>query len=337
MSTSRPRTLFEKVWDAHVVERGAAGAPDVLYVDLHLVHEVTSPQAFAVLDERGLAVRRPDRTLATMDHSTPTWISGTSMPVIESAAAAQLSTLEGNCARHGIPLHALGDAQRGIVHVIGPELGRTQPGMTIVCGDSHTSTHGAFGALAFGIGTSEVGHVLATQCLLQQRPKTMAVTVQGALPPFLIGGYGSALANVFTGRFPTVQVGMQFELNLRNRTAEAALAQTAIAEKRLALEKTRIEQAIDAQVRNALQGLVASRQRIAAAEESAKAAQEKLNSEVRLFQTGESTNFFVLQRQNELLESRRRAVVAHLEYNKSAARLEQARGETLETMSIKLK
>jgi HAE1 family hydrophobic/amphiphilic exporter-1 len=161
--------------------------------------------------------------------------------------------------------------------------------------------------------------------------------VQGALPPFLIGGYGSTLANVFTGRFPTVQVGMQFELNLRNRTAEAALAQTAIAEKRLGLERTRLEQAIDAQVRNALQGLVASRQRIAAAEASAKAAQEKLNSEVRLFQTGESTNFFVLQRQNELLESRRRAVVAHLEYNKSAARLEQARGETLETMEIKLK
>ncbi len=161
--------------------------------------------------------------------------------------------------------------------------------------------------------------------------------VQGGLPPFLIGGYGSTLANVFTGRFPTVQVGMQFELNLRNRTAEAALAQTAIAEKRLGLERTRLEQAIDAQVRNALQGLVASRQRIAAAEASAKAAEEKLNSEVRLFQTGESTNFFVLQRQNELLESRRRAVVAHLEYNKSAARLEQARGETLETMDIKLK
>jgi outer membrane protein TolC len=161
--------------------------------------------------------------------------------------------------------------------------------------------------------------------------------VQGSLPPFLLGGYGSALSNVFTGRFPTVQVGMQFELNLRNRTAEAALAQTAIAEKRLGLERTRLEQAIDAQVRNALQGLVASRERIAAAEASAKAAEEKLNSEVRLFQTGESTNFFVLQRQNELLESRRRAVVAHLEYNKSAARLEQARGRTLETKEIRLR
>jgi len=160
---------------------------------------------------------------------------------------------------------------------------------------------------------------------------------QGALPSFLVGGYGTALSNVFAGRFPTLQVGMQFELNIRNRTAESALAQTAIAEKRLGLERTRVEQAIDAQVRNALQGLVASRQRITAAEASAKAAEEKLNSEVRLFQTGESTNFFVLQRQNELLESRRRAVVAHLEYNKSAARLEQARGETLDTLDIKLK
>jgi 3-isopropylmalate/(R)-2-methylmalate dehydratase large subunit len=174
--------MFEKVWEAHVVERGTSGAPDVLYVDLHLVHEVTSPQAFTLLAERGLPVRRPDRTLATMDHSTPTWISGTPMPVIDGAAATQLGALEANCARHNIPLHGMGDAQRGIVHVIGPELGRTQPGMTIVCGDSHTSTHGAFGALAFGIGTSEVGHVLATQCLLQQRPRTMAVTVNGALP-----------------------------------------------------------------------------------------------------------------------------------------------------------
>ena len=160
---------------------------------------------------------------------------------------------------------------------------------------------------------------------------------QGTLPSFLVGGYGTALSNVFAGRFPTLQVGMQFELNIRNRTAEAALAQAAIAEKRLGLERTRVEQAIDAQVRNALQGLIASRQRITAAEASAKAAEEKLSSEVRLFQTGESTNFFVLQRQNELLESRRRAVVAHLEYNKSAARLEQARGETLDTLDIKLK
>jgi 3-isopropylmalate/(R)-2-methylmalate dehydratase large subunit len=177
-----PRTLFAKLWDAHLVERGTGGAPDVLYVDLHLVHEVTSPQAFTVLHERGLPVRQPARTLATMDHSTPTWVSGTPMPVIEPTAARQLDTLAENCDRHGITLHALGAADRGIVHVIGPELGRTQPGMTIVCGDSHTSTHGAFGALAFGIGTSEVGHVLATQCLLQQRPKTMAITVEGALP-----------------------------------------------------------------------------------------------------------------------------------------------------------
>jgi 3-isopropylmalate/(R)-2-methylmalate dehydratase large subunit len=183
MSGARPRTLFEKVWEAHLVERGVAGAPDMLYVDLHLVHEVTSPQAFAVLAERALPVRRPDRTLATMDHSTPTWVAGAPMPVLEPGASLQLDTLVANCARHGIPLHQMGDRARGIVHVIGPELGRTQPGMTIVCGDSHTSTHGAFGALAFGIGTSEVGHVLATQCLLQRRPKTLAITIEGSLAP----------------------------------------------------------------------------------------------------------------------------------------------------------
>jgi 3-isopropylmalate/(R)-2-methylmalate dehydratase large subunit len=180
---TRPRTMFEKVWDAHLVERGAGGAPDVLYVDLHLVHEVTSPQAFSILAERALPVRRPDRTLATMDHSTPTWESNQRMPVIDDGAARQLDTLAANCAHHGITLHQLGDANRGIVHVIGPEQGRTHPGMTIVCGDSHTSTHGAFGALAFGIGTSEVGHVLATQCLLQRRPRTMAITVDGRLAP----------------------------------------------------------------------------------------------------------------------------------------------------------
>ncbi len=178
-----PRTLFEKVWNAHVVREGTADSPSVLYVDLHLVHEVTSPQAFTVLRERGLRVRRPDRTVATMDHSTPTLAVAGQLVVSDAAAGRQLETLAVNCTEHRIPLYGMGDERRGIVHVIGPELGRTQPGMTIVCGDSHTSTHGAFGALAFGIGTSEVGHVLATQCLLQSRPKTMQVLVHGVLSP----------------------------------------------------------------------------------------------------------------------------------------------------------
>jgi len=180
---SAPRTLFEKVWNSHVVREGVGDAPSVLYVDLHLVHEVTSPQAFTVLRERGLKVRRPDRTLATMDHSTPTIAIGGRLTVLDPAATRQLDTLAANCAEHGVQLFGMGDERRGIVHVIGPEMGRTQPGMTIVCGDSHTSTHGAFGALAFGIGTSEVGHVLATQCLLQSRPKTMEVRVDGRLGP----------------------------------------------------------------------------------------------------------------------------------------------------------
>jgi 3-isopropylmalate/(R)-2-methylmalate dehydratase large subunit len=172
-----PRTLFEKVWDDHLVAPQTADTPAVLYIDLHLIHEVTSPQAFTMLRERGLRVRRPDRTVATMDHSTPTTPRDARgiIPVIDPQGAAQLRQLETNCAEFDIPLYALGSERQGIVHVIGPELGLTQPGMTIVCGDSHTSTHGAFGALAFGIGTSEVGHVLATQCLIQQKPKTMAV------------------------------------------------------------------------------------------------------------------------------------------------------------------
>jgi 3-isopropylmalate/(R)-2-methylmalate dehydratase large subunit len=173
------RTLFEKIWDAHVVAE-EAGRPAVLYIDLHLVHEVTSPQAFAGLDERGLKVRRPDKTVATMDHSIPTLPK--KLAVIDDAAKAQLRTLSENCKKHGITLHDMDSEHTGIVHVIGPELGYTQPGMTIVCGDSHTSTHGAFGALAFGIGTSEVEHVLASQCLLQRKPKTMEVRFEGALP-----------------------------------------------------------------------------------------------------------------------------------------------------------
>jgi len=174
------KTLFQKVWENHVVAE-EAGRPSVLYIDLHLIHEVTSPQAFSGLRARGLKVRRPDRTIATMDHSTPTLPKH--LQVIDDEAKAQLSQLEKNCAEFGIQLYALGNSRNGIVHVVGPERGFTQPGMTIVCGDSHTSTHGAFGSLAFGIGTSEVEHVLASQCLLQTKPKTMEVRVEGKLGP----------------------------------------------------------------------------------------------------------------------------------------------------------
>lgn len=178
------KTIIEKIWDAHLVRAETDAAPAVLYVDLHLVHEVTTPQAFNELRLRGLGVRRPERTLATLDHSTPTLPANAdgSLPYKDAATAHQVATMQANCRKFGIPLHGFDSGQRGIVHVIGPELGSTQPGMTIVCGDSHTATHGAFGALAFGIGTTEVGHVLATQCLLQRRPKTLAVTVNGALP-----------------------------------------------------------------------------------------------------------------------------------------------------------
>jgi 3-isopropylmalate/(R)-2-methylmalate dehydratase large subunit len=178
------KSLFEKVWERHVVVPETADTPAVLYIDLHLVHEVTSPQAFDVLRSRGLQLRRLDRTLATMDHSTPTdtaQIFG-GLPIKLESAARQVRQLEVNCAEFGVNLLGLRDDRRGIVHIIGPELGATQPGKTIVCGDSHTSTHGAFGALAFGIGTTEVGYVLATQCLLQRKPKTFAINVSGKLP-----------------------------------------------------------------------------------------------------------------------------------------------------------
>ena len=172
------RTLAEKVWDAHVVRR-ADGEPDLLYIDLHLVHEVTSPQAFDGLRLAGRGLRRPDLTLATEDHNVPTG----SLVIEDPVSRRQVETLRANCAEFGVRLHEMGDAGQGIVHVIGPQLGLTQPGMTVVCGDSHTSTHGAFGALAFGIGTSEVEHVLATQTLPLVRPRTMTVTVQGRLQP----------------------------------------------------------------------------------------------------------------------------------------------------------
>jgi 3-isopropylmalate/(R)-2-methylmalate dehydratase large subunit len=173
------RTLAEKVWEEHVV-RHAEGEPDLLYIDLHLIHEVTSPQAFDGLRLAGRPVRRPDLTIATEDHNVPTL--NIDRPIADPVSRTQVETLRKNCADFGVRLHAMGDASQGIVHVIGPQLGLTQPGMTIVCGDSHTSTHGAFGALAFGIGTSEVEHVLATQTLPQYKPKTMAVTVDGTLP-----------------------------------------------------------------------------------------------------------------------------------------------------------
>ncbi|MSY98300.1 MAG: 3-isopropylmalate dehydratase large subunit, partial [Actinobacteria bacterium] len=172
-------TLAEKVWAAHVV-RHAEGEPDLLYIDLHLVHEVTSPQAFEGLRVAGRGVRRPDLTLATEDHNVPT--INIDQPIADPISRAQVDALRANCAEFGVPLYPLGSIEQGIVHVVGPQLGLTQPGMTVVCGDSHTSTHGAFGALAFGIGTSEVEHVLATQTLPLKPFKTMAITVDGELP-----------------------------------------------------------------------------------------------------------------------------------------------------------
>jgi 3-isopropylmalate/(R)-2-methylmalate dehydratase large subunit len=170
-----PKSLFDKIWEAHEV------APGLIYIDLHLVHEVTSPQAFDGLRLAGRTVRRPDRTLATADHNTPTDGTPVAAKIKDELSRVQVQTLERNCAEFGIPVYSLGSQRQGIVHVIGPELGVTQPGMTIVCGDSHTATHGAFGALAFGIGTSEVEHVLATQCMVQSKPKSMRISYQGEL------------------------------------------------------------------------------------------------------------------------------------------------------------
>src|ERR671910_1933909 len=178
-AAAKPRTLFEKIWDDHVVY-AEEGKQTILYIDLHLVHEVTSPQAFEGLRLAGRKVRRPERTIATADHNVPT--TDRSLPIADPISKQQIDTLRNNCREFGITHYDMGDVRQGIVHVIGPELGYTQPGMTIVCGDSHTSTHGAFGALAFGIGTSEVEHVLATQCIVQSPAKTMAITVDGDLP-----------------------------------------------------------------------------------------------------------------------------------------------------------
>lgn len=232
---SRPRTLFEKVWDRHVVVPETADAPGVLYIDLHLVHEVTSPQAFAEIESRGLTVRRPDRTFATLDHSTPTLPAGPDgeRPYASPEARAQVETLAANCARHGVRLADWDSPDRGVVHVMGPELGLTQPGMTVVCGDSHTATHGAFGALAFGIGTSEVGHVLATQCLLQRKPKTLRVTVEGALQPGVSGkdvalaiiaelGFGGGTGHVIEYAGPAIRsLDMEGRMTVCNMSIEA--------------------------------------------------------------------------------------------------------------------
>jgi 3-isopropylmalate/(R)-2-methylmalate dehydratase large subunit len=221
--------LFDKVWDRHVVA-SPEGEPPLLYIDLHLVHEVTSPQAFEALTLTGRKVRRPDLTIATMDHDVPT--IGLDKPIADPLAAKQIERLKANCAEHGITLHALGSLQQGIVHVMGPQLGLTQPGMTVVCGDSHTSTHGAFGALAFGIGTSEVEHVLATQTLSQVKPKAMAVTVDGELPfgctakDLVLGiiralGVGGGAGSVIEYRGPAIRaLSMEGRMTVCNMTIE---------------------------------------------------------------------------------------------------------------------
>jgi 3-isopropylmalate/(R)-2-methylmalate dehydratase large subunit len=228
------QTLFEKIWDHHLVRTETPATPAVLYVDLHLVHEVTSPQAFAELRSRGVPVRRPDLTLATMDHSTPTTPRAAGrLQVLDSQAMTQLAQLEKNCAEFGVRLFGLDDSRQGIVHVIGPEQGLTQPGMTIVCGDSHTSTHGAFGALAFGIGTSEVGHVLATQTLLQRKPRNMEIRIGGVLPRGVTAkdiilaviariGIGGATGHVLEYTGPAIRsLSMEERMTICNMSIEA--------------------------------------------------------------------------------------------------------------------
>jgi 3-isopropylmalate/(R)-2-methylmalate dehydratase large subunit len=224
-----PQTIIDKIWQNHVVVE-EPDCPAVLYIDLHLLHEVTSPQAFQGLRERGLTVRRPGQTIATMDHSIPT--TPPDVPIQDQMAAKQIAMMEQNCRDFGIPLHGMDSPHRGIVHVIGPELGMTQPGMTIVCGDSHTATHGAFGALAFGIGTSEVEHVLATQCLLQRKPKTCAVQVEGSLRPGVTAkdiilallakiGVGGGTGHVFEYTGPAIRtLTMEQRMTICNMSIE---------------------------------------------------------------------------------------------------------------------
>jgi 3-isopropylmalate/(R)-2-methylmalate dehydratase large subunit len=226
---TEPQTLFQKIWNAHVVAQQPE-SPAVLYIDLHLVHEVTSPQAFSGLRARGLRVRRPEKTIATVDHSVPT--HDRSLPIADDMAAKQIQMLEDNCREFGITLYGVGSPHQGIVHVIGPELGFTQPGRTIVCGDSHTATHGAFGALAFGIGTSEVEHVLASQCLLQRQPKTFEVRVEGELAPGVSAkdvilallaqiGIGGGTGHVFEYTGPAIRaMGMEARMTICNMSIE---------------------------------------------------------------------------------------------------------------------
>ena len=246
----RPRTIIDKIWDAHQVRAETTDTPGILYVDLHLIHEVTTPQAFSELRARGLKVRCPERVLATLDHSTPTLpaeADGT-RPYVTAEARHQVEQLEANCEEFGIELNGWGSDHRGIVHVIGPELGATQPGMTIVCGDSHTATHGAFGALAFGIGTTEVGHVLATQCLLQRKPKSMAIHVDGMLRPgvsakdlilHIIGriGVGGGTGHVIEYRGPTIEaLSMDERMTVCNMSIEAGARAGLIAPDRVTFD-----------------------------------------------------------------------------------------------------
>lgn len=249
-TTTQARTLLDKIWDAHMVQAESHEAPGILYVDLHLIHEVTSPQAFTELRQRGLSVRCPDRVLATLDHSTPTQKPDAAgqHTYITTQAAEQVHTLERNCQEFGIHLHGWNSENRGIVHVIGPELGATQPGMTIVCGDSHTSTHGAFGALAFGIGTTEVGHVLATQCLLQRKPKNFSVQVDGELAYgvsakdlalHIIGkiGFNGGTGYVFEFHGSTITaLNMEQRMTLCNMSIEAGARAGLIAPDRTTFE-----------------------------------------------------------------------------------------------------
>jgi 3-isopropylmalate/(R)-2-methylmalate dehydratase large subunit len=226
---NQPKTIIDKIWENHIVKE-EPGSPAILYIDLHLVHEVTSPQAFQGLRDRGLTVRRPDQTIATMDHSIPTTPIG--VPIRDAIAAKQIRTMEKNCQEFGIKLYGMESPNRGIVHVIGPENGFTQPGMTIVCGDSHTATHGAFGALAFGIGTSEVEHVLATQCLLQSKPKTYAVNVSSKLRPGVAAkdiilallakiGVGGGTGHVFEYRGEAIRaLSMEERMTICNMSIE---------------------------------------------------------------------------------------------------------------------
>ena len=223
------QTLFDKIWNSHIVAQ-EPDSPAVLYIDLHLVHEVTSPQAFTGLRQRGLSVRRPDRTVGTLDHSIPT--TDPSLPIADPLAAKQIEQMEINAREFGIRLYGLTSPNRGIVHVIGPELGLTRPGMTIVCGDSHTSTHGAFGAFACGIGTSEVEHVLATQCLLQRKPRTYQVNVEGTLPPGVTAkdvilallariGVGGGTGHVFEYTGPGIRaLSMEQRMTICNMSIE---------------------------------------------------------------------------------------------------------------------